>query len=251
MNRSPDKRAWIIGASEGMARELARLMAADGWDLVISARQANRLQTLADELKATALAVDATDAEGLHAVCQRVFACGPVHTIVMNVGAYEPMPVAHFNRSLFEQLNRSNYLSAVYLLDSLLPLLQEQNDACEIIFNASAAAYCGLPGAAPYSAPKAALLHMLEALQAEMQPLNIRLRVINPGFVESRLTAKNTFWMPGLMSPQQAAQRIFQQMPGRHFEISFPRRLIWSLKLLRCLPYRLRFWLTQHMVPAP
>ena len=56
--------------------------------------------------------------------------------------------------------------------------------------------------------------------------------------------------MPGLLKPEVAAQRIFDQLDGKGFEISFPRRLIWPLKVLRCLPYRLFFWLIERKVLA-
>jgi hypothetical protein len=76
----------------------------------------------------------------------------------------------------------------------------------------------------------------------------VALRVINPGFVRSRLTAKNAFRMPGLLEPADAARRIVAALDDRGFEISFPRRLIWPLKLLRCLPYALYFALVERRV---
>jgi hypothetical protein len=74
--------------------------------------------------------------------------------------------------------------------------------------------------------------------------------VINPGFVDSRLTAKNTFRMPALLTAEAAAQHMLDGLDDEGFEISFPRRLIWPLKLLRCLPYRVFFWLIDRKVLA-
>jgi len=56
------------------------------------------------------------------------------------------------------------------------------------------------------------------------------------------LTAKNDFRMPGLLTAKTAARRIMDRVDDNGFEMSFPRRLIWPLKLLRCLPYRVFFW---------
>jgi hypothetical protein len=60
----------------------------------------------------------------------------------------------------------------------------------------------------------------------------------------------NDFRMPGLLQPEDAAQRIFDSLDGSGFEISFPRRLIWPLKLLRCLPYALFFGFIRRRVLA-
>ena len=158
------------------------------------------------------------------------------------------MTLEAFDTDLFEHLNRVNYLGAVYVLGSVLPLMRARGG--QVLLNASAAGFRGLPNGAPYSAPKAATIHLAEALHPEAARWGIRLRVINPGFVDSRLTAKNRFHMPGLLKPEVAAQRIFDQLDGKGFEISFPRRLIWPLKVLRCLPYRLFFWLIERKVLA-
>ena len=65
-------------------------------------------------------------------------------------------------------------------------------------------------------------------------------QVVNPGFVATPLTAVNRFPMPGLMSAPAAAARILAGLDGDRFEIAFPRRLAWPLKLLRLLPWALR-----------
>lgn len=222
-----------------MGHALAGLLAQRGWRLWLSARRAQPLQELAQSTGGAAIAVDATDPAALHAAAERVFAGEPPELVLMNVGDYRPMPLQEFDIGLFEQLNRSNYLASVYLLDAVVPRMRPHGG--QILLNVSAAAYRGLPMGAPYSAPKAATLHMAEALRPELMREGISLRVINPGFVRSRLTDRNAFSMPFRMEPEQAAQRIADGIDRRGFEITFPRRLTWMLKLLRCLPYPLFF----------
>jgi len=231
--------AWIIGASQGMGRALAELLAQRGWRLWLSGRSAQPLQQLARSTGGTPVTVDATDPAALQAAAAQVFSDTHPELVLMNVGDYRPMALDDFDVALFEQLNRSNYLASVYLLDAVVPRMRPHGG--QILLNVSAAAYRGLPGGAPYSAPKAAALHMAEALRPELLRQGISLRVINPGFVRSRLTDKNAFPMPFLMEPEQAAQRIADAIDRRGFEITFPRRLTWILKLLRCLPYPLFF----------
>lgn len=239
--------AWLIGASRGMGLETARLLIAAGWRVTISARSAATLETTCASVGATALPLDITDREGVAKASAALFREDPPQLVLINAGDYRPMPLAEFDVALFEQLNRVNYLGVVYVLDAVLKPMRD-NGGGQILVNVSAAAYRGLPMAAPYSAPKAAALNLAEALQPEARQWGIDLRVINPGFVRSALTEQNSFAMPALMEAENAARRIFSGITQKRFEISFPRRFIWPLKLLRCLPYRLYFALIKRLV---
>lgn len=230
-----------------MGLELARLLASEDWQVTLSGRDLLTLDAAAESCGGIAVAFDATDRVATGDAAERVFKDQAPDLVVMNVGDYRPMPAQQFDAELFESLNRTNYLAAVYLLDAVLPRLRQAGGG-QVLLNASAAAYRGLPNAAPYSAPKAALIHLAEALAPELAREGIRLRVINPGFVRSRLTQKNTFPMPFLMEPREAARRILHGIRSGGFEISFPRRLTWTLKLLRCLPYRVYFAIVDRWV---
>jgi len=65
--------------------------------------------------------------------------------------------------------------------------------------------------------------------------------VINPGFVETPLTAQNEFHMPALITPDEAARAIVQGWARGEFDIHFPKRFTRMMKLLRLLPYGLYF----------
>lgn len=241
------RHAWLIGASHGMGRELAQELADRGWRLTLSARTQSTLEATATHCGARFEVLDATDRDAVEHISREIFEDHPPELVIMNVGDYEPMPLDDFDIALFEKLNRTNYLACVYLLGAVAPLMRA-NGGGQILLNTSAAAYRGLPNAAPYSAPKAAVLHMAEALRPELECWKINLRVINPGFVESRLTAKNPFPMPYLLTAADAAHRIARRIDKPGFEIAFPWRLIGLMKLMRCLPYALYFWIVNRMV---
>jgi short-subunit dehydrogenase len=112
----------------------------------------------------------------------------------------------------------------------------------------SLTAYRGLPYASAYGASKAALTNMCEALKPELDPFGIDLSVIHPGFVKTPLTDENEFPMPFLMESEEAARRIVDGLERRKFEIIFPRRFAYILKLMRILPYWLYFALTRKLV---
>ena len=111
---------------------------------------------------------------------------------------------------------------------------------------ASVAGYVGLPGATLYGPTKAALINLSELLYTELKPKGLDVYLINPGFVKTRLTARNEFPMPALLTTEQAAQAIVQGFDRGRFEIHFPRRFTSVLKVLRQLPYRLSFALIRR-----
>ena len=79
-----------------------------------------------------------------------------------------------------------------------------------------------------------------------MQDQGLGVSVISPGFVATPLTAQNDFAMPALLTPEQAAAEMLRGWARGQFDIHFPRRFTFWLKLLRLLPYRLYFPLVRR-----
>ena len=109
------------------------------------------------------------------------------------------------------------------------------------------AGYVGLPQGQIYSAIKAGVINLAESLRAELAP-EVDVRLISPGFVDTRLTQKNDFDMPALIQPEDAAAAIVKGLDKGGFELHFPRRLTLPLKFLRALPYGLALRLTRRLV---
>jgi len=108
---------------------------------------------------------------------------------------------------------------------------------------ASVAGYTGLPEALAYGPSKAALINLAQILYTDLAPRGIGVYLVNPGFVETRLTQQNNFAMPALISPAEAAREIILGIAKGRFEIHFPKRFTWWMKWLSRLPDRLRFYL--------
>jgi short-subunit dehydrogenase len=140
-----------------------------------------------------------------------------------------------------------NYVGALHVLDAVLPALLSQagrkpgGSAGHISLVSSVAGFRGLPNSLAYGPTKAALINLAEALYLDLHELKIGVSVINPGFVETPLTAQNKFTMPALIKPEQAAAEILAGWGKGDFEIHFPKRFTRWLKLLRLLPYRWYF----------
>ena len=243
----------IIGASAGIGAALARRLARHGDEVVVAGRREAPLQALREENPDCAERIhprvmDVTDFEGLReAIAAVERGVGPIRVCIMNAGEYEPVGADDLDPALFERIHRVNYLGAVNTVAAMWPLMRERRSG-QILLTGSLSAYRGLPKAAAYGSSKAALLSLAESLRPELGRAGVQLRVINPGFVKTRLTAKNTFHMPQLMSPEEAAEAIFKGLGRPGFEIAFPKRLTYTLKVLRLLPYRLYFRITGRMV---
>jgi short-subunit dehydrogenase len=107
----------------------------------------------------------------------------------------------------------------------------------------------GLPNASVYGPSKAALINLAEILYGDLHPKGLDVYLINPGFVDTGLTEKNSFYMPALQTTQQAAAAIWRGISLGEFEIHFPFRFTQILKLLQLLPYRWRFFLIRRLLP--
>jgi short-subunit dehydrogenase len=123
------------------------------------------------------------------------------------------------------------------MLDAVLPVLLKQG-AGHLSLVGSVAGYRGLPKATAYGPTKAALINLAETLYLDLQPLGIGVSVVNPGFVETPLTAQNSFRMPALITPEEAAQEMVKGWEQGRFEIHFPKRFTLWLKAMRHLAYR-------------
>ena len=91
---------------------------------------------------------------------------------------------------------------------------------------------------------KAALINLAEAIKSEMHD-NLNVKLICPGFVETPATKVNTFKMPYLMSPKDAARIIYSKIYKKGFEISFPFPFNSIMKFGKVLPYKLYFKITE------
>lgn len=236
--------AWVVGASTGIGRALALRLAQAGWTVVASARRADLLRVLADEAtdgRIVPLPLDVTDPASLGDGNGRIEReLGAPALVVAAAGMYEPMTAEAFNAAQYRATIELNLMGTVNLLDVVMPGMMRRGGG-RIAVVASVAGYRGLPTAAAYGASKAALINLCEVLKPDLERRGVRLNLVAPGFVRTPLTDRNTFPMPHLMEAEDAAERLYQGLRGKRFEITFPRRFTWQLKLLRMLPYALFF----------
>ena len=244
-----DGQAWVTGASAGIGRAVALRLADDGWTVWVTARSAGKLDALAAERpgRIKALPADITDAGAMVAAVETITEEGPLALAILNAGAYAPMRAQEFDAATAKNTFDVNLTGTANGLDPVLKHMIARR-AGHVALTASVAGYRGLPRAAAYSATKAAMIAMAEALAFDLIDLGVRISVINPGFVKTEATAVNDFEMPFVMSTEEAAKRIVEGLKKPGFEIAFPKRFAILLRLIGLLPNRAYFWVMRKMM---
>ncbi|WP_170785299.1 SDR family NAD(P)-dependent oxidoreductase [Ruegeria lacuscaerulensis] len=233
MSSFDGKTYWIIGASEGLGRALAETLSRQGAHLILSARNAERLAEICDTLpNARAIAMDVTD---LESVCAAAAEAGSVDGLVYNAGAYDPMRSGDWNTERALRMVDVNYLGAMRVLGETVPGFV-QTGRGDITLIGSLAGYHGLPAAIGYASSKAALVSLAETMRHDLAGSGVTVRIVNPGFIKTRLTEKNSFKMPMLMTPEDAADRVAKAMARRRFRTDFPAPFSWVIRLIDYLP---------------
>jgi short-subunit dehydrogenase len=133
-----------------------------------------------------------------------------------------------------------NYLGTLHVIDVTLPPLLAAGRG-HLSLMGSVAGYRGLPQALAYGPTKAALNNLAEVMYFDLHDRGLGVSIVNPGFVDTPLTAQNRFRMPALMTPEQAADAIVRGWQAGQFEIHFPRRFTLGLKTLQSAWHGLYF----------
>jgi NAD(P)-dependent dehydrogenase (short-subunit alcohol dehydrogenase family) len=241
-----DQVVWIVGASTGIGRATAQRIHDEGAHVVASARSAPALAALArDRGRVWALPLDATDAAAVRAAAQLIVERhGRIDLVLYCAGHYKAMRATAFDLDEMLRHQEVNLSGAYHVLDAVLPQLLRQADCgnpAHLSLVGSVAGYRGLPNGLAYGPTKAALINLAESLYLDLQPRGVGVSLINPGFVDTPLTADNRFEMPALITPDEAARHIVSGWQAGRFEIHFPKRFTWWLKLGRLLADGLYF----------
>jgi len=237
------RRIWITGASSGIGSALAIELARAGARLVISGRDQDRLQAVADACKpgeVMLVPLDVASREENLAACEQIRArYGALDTVVFNAGICDYMDLPVFDAEMIKRVMDVNFMGFVYGVEAALPLLRGGLTP-HLVGMSSTVAYTGLPRAEAYGASKAAIRYFLQALRVDLVPQKIDVSIICPGFVKTPLTDLNDFPMPMRITPEKAAVAIRRGMERRSHEIRFPLLFSALLGLLAQMPSPLR-----------
>ncbi|MFT7558336.1 MAG: short-subunit dehydrogenase [Flavobacteriales bacterium] len=235
------KSVIITGASSGIGMHLAKEYLAKGWKVIACGRSYEKLSLALNTNINTNVN---TTAENLTLCC---FDLSKRDDVICNASQYKNIDLAilnagtceyiddakNFDSVLFERVIQTNVIGTAYCLEAILPNI---NSGGQIAIVSSSATLLPLTRAEAYGASKSALDYLARTLAIDLAPKGIDVSLIRPGFVDTPLTQKNTFSMPGILTAEKASELIVKGIHKRKQEINFPRGFIYILKCLSLLP---------------
>jgi len=226
------KSILITGGSSGLGEALARDYAGAGIILFLSGRNEERLQAVREYCAARGARVepapiDSSDEQGMSdwiTACDRI---APLDLVIANAGIGSgfktDMDLGEHTKKIFD-VNVNGVFNCIH---PAIRLMQPRGRG-QIAIISSLAGYHGLPTAPAYSASKVCVKGYGEALRGLYAQHGLEINVVCPGFVKSRLTARNKFPMPFLMETDKAAQLLRRGLARNKARITFP----WQLGLI-------------------
>ncbi len=244
MSKFAGKRVWLTGASTGIGRAVALELSAQGAVTGLTSRNEHALRDLRDEIermggRAIVLPGDVTDPIRMKAIAAEFEAqAGAIDILIASAGSHLFTRPERFDAREYLGLMDLNYGGMLRCIEAVLPGMLERR-AGHIVGIASLAGYRGVPRAAAYGASKAAMISFLESLRFHVTRSNVKVTIVNPGFVRTPLTDKNDFQMPFLMEVGPAARVICSGIARGKDEIAFPVPFSWMIKAMRIIPFPL------------
>lgn len=235
---------WLTGATSGIGKAFTVYCLQKGKRVIATGRSQQALEHLAESAGALSeqllcVAADVADPKTITAAYQHIKSVwGVPDMVIANAGTHINMPASSITFEECRHIIETNLTGAVATLLAPLPDMLSRGSG-HLVGVGSLSSYRGLPLAAAYGASKAGLNNFLQSLRYDVETYGISVSAVNPGFVETPLTARNTYPMPLIISAEDAAERIWEGLEKKKMEIHFPPAFSWCCKLLRILPYPL------------
>lgn len=207
------KVALVTGATSGLGRRFALILAKSGAAVAITGRRVDRLETLKAEIasiggKALPIALDVTDPTSIKACVEAAEqGLGPVNILVNNAGMNVQAMAHEVTPEGYDTMFDTNVRGAFFMAQAVGNRMIARGEGGRIINIASIGAFTQLPGLVLYTMTKAAVAMMTKSLAKEWARKNINVNAMCPGFIETEL---NSEW--------------FQSEGGQRQIKTFPRR---------------------------
>ncbi len=237
------RNAVITGACGGLGQALARLLIGQGAHVALvgmNTSALNDLAALAPE-RCRVYTPDVSDALAMQAMgADWLQHHGTPDLVIANAGVAGGFDTAEStDLAVMRRMLEINLLGVASTFHPFLRAMQASGQRGALVGVASVAGWRGMPGNGAYCASKAGLIAYLQSLRAELRPTLLTVHTISPGYLRTALTAGNTFAMPGLLGPDEAASALLQGVAQGREHIVLPRRIGWLSKALSLLPARL------------
>jgi len=188
MNNLSGKNAILTGASKGLGVHIARALAKEGVNLVLTARSVDALEKVRDEMisynvKAEVIPADLMETNHIDSlITEAEQKLGPIDILINNAGIEISSPFERFSPDDIQKMMTLNLTVPMLLTRGLLPGMLERNRG-HIVNISSLAGKTGFPNETPYAASKAGLIMFTHSLRVELIGTKLNASVICPGFV--------------------------------------------------------------------
>lgn len=245
------KHILITGASSGIGQALALEYAAPDHRLSLTGLNEDRLKQVADDCRARGAIVeeriiDVMDRAAMTKWLLEIDEAAPLDLVIANAGISGGSSGVENWEESTRDIFAVNLAGTLNTILPLIPVMINRGHG-QIALMSSLAGFRGLASSPAYSASKVAVKAYGEALRMRYQDSGLKVNVICPGFVESRITEKNTFKMPFLMKGEKAAKIIKHGLVKNKAVISFPFPMAFSVRLFSLLPLGLVELLSKYM----
>ena len=233
-----NKVIWITGASSGIGKSLAIKFANEGWQVATSARRENLLKELSDtNSNIHSFPLDVTDSEKCKDVSTEIInKLENIEICIFCTGIHDPKSEKSLDLEKVRKIMEVNFFGTVNSINSVYDYFKKKRSG-HISMVSSVAGYRGLPAGGAYCASKSALTTFAESLYFDLKRFNVRVSVVNPGFIKTPMTDQNDFPMPMIKSPEFAADEMFKGLTQSNaFEIHFPKQFTFIMKILKIMP---------------
>ncbi len=244
----------MTGASSGIGAELARQLARHGARVAIAARRADRLETLAAELRGMgaevfAVGCDVADPASVTRALAAVEArLGAPDVAILNAGIGESRRIDEFSVAWVRRIVETNLFGVLYFVEPLLRSMLARG-AGTIAVTSSLSRDRAMPQVGAYAASKAALSAVVESLGIDAASRGVRFVTVEPGFVKSPMTDRNRFRMPFMVPTDRAAAIMLSGIARGVPLVRFPWPTAAMTWVFRMLPARLFRFAARLLVP--
>ena len=239
MSSFPNRVVLITGAAQGIGRELARQLNAEGAVIAAIDLQGEALAKLASEFngkKFASAVADVTDRPALtQAAAQLQERLGPIDVLIANAGVGKAMPALEFSAAEIERQVSVNLIGVANSVEAVLPRMLERKQG-HLVAMSSLASARGMPRMAGYCASKAGVNALFDSLRVELQAHGIAVTTICPAWIRTEMTAHIADRLPGLLELPIAARLILEAIRRKKAYYAFPADAVWRMRILRWLP---------------
>jgi len=216
----------ITGASSGIGAELVR-------------RYKKRGHKVFEISRRSEYACDVSDFDKLREIVKEITSKHTIDMVIANAGISYPHSTDFMKFEDFKNTIDVNFISVHALLESIVPQMKKEKRG-RIVLISSLAGFVASPTSLAYSASKRALNSYAEALRNQLAPFGIKVINIQPGFIETEMTAKNRFKMPFLMPLKEGVDKIEYAIAKNKKEYAFPFIFATAVKFLSILPTNIK-----------